>query len=106
MIPLIAAAETGDVFELPQLYDKSAGTVWKLLKIYIGDDRVRLGIYIAVDEASSVDADDLKNLSPDQLEESYDVEVAPLEDIESWIKSSATLKGLVDSNPNARRRRL
>ena len=104
MIPLIAAAQTGDVFELPQLYDQSAGTVWKLLKIYIGDDRVRLGVYIAADEASSVDADDLKNLSPDQLEESYDVEVSPLEDIESWIKSSATLKGLVDSNPNARRR--
>jgi hypothetical protein len=64
MIPLIAAAQTGDVFELPQLYNQSAGTAWKLLKMYIGDDRVRLGVYIAADEASSVDADDLKNLSP------------------------------------------
>ena len=65
---------------------------------------MRLGVYIAADEASSVDADDLKNLSPDQLGESHDVEVSPLEDIESRIKSSTTLKGLVDSNPNARRR--
>jgi hypothetical protein len=66
----------------------------KLLKICIEDGRARFGVYIATDEASSVDADGLKNLSPDQLEESHDVEVSPLEDIESWIKSSATLKGL------------
>ena len=44
MTPFIAAAQTGGVFELPQLHDQSAGTVWKLLKIYIGDDRVRLGV--------------------------------------------------------------
>jgi hypothetical protein len=44
MTPFIAAAQTGGVFELPQLHDQSAGAVWKLLKIYIGDDRVRLGV--------------------------------------------------------------
>jgi len=62
---------------------------------------------MAANDAPSVHADDLQHLSADEIEmqHSYDVELAPLEEIESWIKATAALKVLVESNPNARRSR-
>ena len=105
MVPIITSAEAGGIFELPELYDKSIGTVWKLLKTYVEDDGSRWGLYMAADDAPSVHADDLQNLSADEMQDSYDVELAPLEEIESWIKATAALKALVESNPNARQSR-
>ncbi len=45
MVPIISSAEAGDTFELPELYDKNIGTVWKLLKTYVEDDGSRWGLY-------------------------------------------------------------
>ena len=45
MVPIITSAEAGGTFELPELYDKSIGTVWKLLKTYVEDDGSRWGLY-------------------------------------------------------------
>jgi hypothetical protein len=78
--------------------------------------------------SGTVDDDDLRNLSPNELqaryynmlflfavpiayiqrayfpfEDSYDVELAPLESIESWITSSTILRNSIESNPNLRR---
>ena len=103
VINIQASAESGRLFELPEKYHESAGTVWKLLKVSVEDDGSRWGAYIAADDAACVDDDDIKNLSLNELKDSYDVELAPLEDIESWIQSSAILTDVVEDNPNVRR---
>ena len=106
MVPLIAAANSGDLFEMPEGFDQCAGTVWKLLKVYVEDGSVvneRLGAYIAAEEADLVDPDDLRELTADELQDSYDVLIALLSDIESWIKESAVLSKAIKSNPNRRR---
>ena len=107
MGPLIAAATSGDLFELPERYEECAGTVWKLLKVYVEDGNITneiLGAYIAAEEADTVDPDDLRELTADELQNLYNVEIAPLADIESWIKESNILSKAVRSNPNRRRR--
>jgi hypothetical protein len=78
------------------------GTVWKLLKTYVDGKCVQWGTYIAADEAASVDFNGICNLTMDELQDSHDVEIAPLADIETWIQTSATLKAAVNANPNAR----
>ena len=101
--PLMAAAELGDMFELPEGYHESAGTVWKLLKTSIEDDGTAWGAYIAADEAGVVDENDVRNFTMEELQDSYEIELAPLADIESWIQMSAMLRDSVDRNPSARR---
>jgi hypothetical protein len=68
MSTLIHAAKSGDTFELPERYNESIGTVWKLLKVSVEDNGSRWGVYIAVEEAAAVDEDDLRNLTPDELQ--------------------------------------
>ena len=68
MAPILRAAQSGDTFELPEHYNESIGTVWKLLKISVEDDGSRWGVYIAAEEAGTVDDDDLQNLSPNELQ--------------------------------------
>jgi hypothetical protein len=50
-----------------------------------------------------VSEEDLQHLSPNQLQDSYDVELAPLESIEAWIHASRDLRAAVNLNPNVRR---
>jgi len=59
MAPILRTAQSGDTFELPEHYNESIGTVWKLLKIVVEDDGSRWGVYIAAEEAGTVDDDDL-----------------------------------------------
>ena len=47
--------------------------------------------------------EDLQHLSPNELQDSYDVELAPLESIEAWINASRDLREVVNLNPNVRR---
>ena len=101
--PLITLAESGKTFELPDEYEESMGTVWKLLRVSVEDDGSRWGAYIAADEADSVDPDDLRNFTMEELQDSYEIELAPLEDIETWIRSSAVLASSIESNSNLRR---
>lgn len=102
ILPLLTEAESGAEFELPDRYKESAGTVWKLLKVAIEDDGLRWGAYIAADEAAGVDPDDIQNLTLDELQDSYQVTLALMEDIESWIQSSGALQVAVAQNPKAR----
>ena len=77
-----------------------------MLKVYVEDGNVineKLGAYIASDEADTVDPEDLRELTANELQDSYDVMIAPLADIESWIKESNVLSKAVESNPNRRR---
>jgi hypothetical protein len=68
MAPILRAAQSGDTFELPEHYNESISTVWKLLKISVEVDGSRWGVYIAAEEAGTVDDDDLTNLSPNELQ--------------------------------------
>ena len=103
ILPLLTQAESGAEFELPARCAESAGTVWKLLKVAIEDDGLRWGAYIAAEEAGDVDPEDIQNFSLDELQDSYQVTLALMEDIESWIQSSGALQAAVVQNPNARR---
>ncbi len=47
--------------------------------------------------------EDLQNLSPNELQDSYDVELAPLESIEAWINASHDLRAALNLNPNVMR---
>ena len=44
MVPILAAAKSGDSFELPEHFSESIGTVWKLLKTSVEDDGSRWGV--------------------------------------------------------------
>jgi hypothetical protein len=101
-----AAVESGEEFELPHGHDDCAGTVWKLLRTYVGvadGAEAKLGAYMPSDEVTSIDPGDLRNLTADELQDSYDVEIAPLEHIEAWIRQSAITKAAVETSPNRRR---
>jgi hypothetical protein len=102
MIPMVAAAEAGATFELPASYRESVGTVWKLLRTEVRDDTSRWGAYMPADEAAVVDPDDLRNFTMEELQDSYDITLAPLDSIEAWIQTSAVLSEAVNNNPNAR----
>ena len=103
ILPLLTQAESGVEFELPARYAESAGTVWKLLKVAVEDDGLRWGAYIAAEEAGNVDPEDIQNCSLDELQDSYQVTLALMEDIESWIQSSDALQAAVEQNPKVRR---
>ena len=102
MIPMVAAAEAGATFELPASYRESVGTVWKLLRTEVRDDTSRWGAYMPADEAAVVDPDDLRNFTMEELQDSYDITLAPLDSIEAWIQTPAVLSEAVNNNPNAR----
>jgi hypothetical protein len=68
MSTLIHAAKSGDTFELPERYTENICTVWKLLKVSFEDNGSRWGVYILAEEAAAVDGDDLRNLTPDELQ--------------------------------------
>ena len=104
LVSIQAGVESGCEFEMPEHCTENLGTVWKLLKIAVEDDGSKWGAYMPADEAAVVDEDDLNNLNLHDLQDSYDVNLAPLDDIETWIKASAILKDSVDNSPNVRRR--
>ena len=54
------------------------------------------------DEVDVVDPDDLRNFTMEELQDSYDITLAPLESIEAWIQTSAVLSEAVNNNPNLR----
>ena len=102
IVPMVTAAEAGATFELPVTYRESAGTVWKLLRTEVRDDTSRWGAYMPADEVDVVDPDDLRNFTMEELQDSYDITLAPLESIEAWIQTSAALSEAVNNNPNLR----
>ena len=98
-----STAETGAEFELPEKHDEWAGTVWRLVKVYVKANKSRWGVYVAKDEVTSEMLEDAEHLTMDELESSYDVEVAPLSQIQKWIKKSAAVHAIIDKHPNRRR---
>ena len=102
IVPMVTAAEAGATFELPVTYRESAGTAWKLLRTEVRDDTSRWGAYMPADEVDVVDPDDLRNFTMEELQDSYDITLAPLESIEAWIQTSAVLSESVNNNPNVR----
>ena len=102
IVPIIAAVMSGDEFELPDHHEDSVGTVFKLIKVSVDDGDERWGVVMPADEVGSVDEDDVKHLTPNELEDSYNCWTAPLKDIEDWIATTARLKAALAANPNIR----
>ena len=92
------ALELTGIFHLEVVY-------WPIMDpTGLGETReAKLGAYMPSDEATSIDPDDLRNLTANELQDSYDVEIAPLEHIEAWIRQSAITKVAVETSPNRRR---
>ena len=91
IVPMVTAAEVGATFELPVTYREGAGTVWKLLRTEVGDDTSRWGACTPADEVGVVDPDDTRNFTMEELQDSHDITLAPLESIEAWVQTSAVL---------------
>lgn len=98
-----SAARAGSEFELPDTHDECAGTVWLLVKVYVQENKSRWGVYVAKDEVTNEMLEDAEHLSLEEMEASYDVETAPLAQIQNWIQKSATVAADVDKHPNRRR---
>jgi hypothetical protein len=100
---LASAARAGSEFELPDKHDECAGTVWLLVKVYVQENKSRWGVYVAKDEVTNEMLEDAEHLSLEEMEASYDVETAPLAQIQNWIQKSAAVAAEVDKHPNRRR---
>ena len=98
-----ALANSGAEFENPVEWDRSIGTVWRLLKVCVKDDSARWGSYAPTDEVTAVMEDDAELMSMDDFEAAHNVEVSPLHQIEAWIKRSAEVADIVEDHPNRRR---
>ena len=77
-----AVAELLDVaagaeFELPAHYVETAGTRWKLLRVYLEECTGRqVAAYCPADEAACIPDTDIAELALEDLEREYDIEVA------------------------------
>ena len=81
----------GTEFQTPKKFRGAVGTTWKLLKVYVDDDGTTWGAYMPKDEGMIVDAEDLEHCSKEDLELSYDIEIAEISKIKAWIKASKDL---------------
>jgi hypothetical protein len=81
----------GTEFQTPKNFRGAVGAVWKLLKVYVDDDGTTWGAYMPKDEAMIVDEEDLEHCTKEDLELSYDVDIAEMSKIKAWIKASKDL---------------
>ena len=88
---------------MPDKHDECAGTVWLLVKVHVQENKSRWGVHVAKDEVTNEMLEDAEHLSLEEMEASYDVETAPLAQIQNWIQKSATVAAEVDKHPNRRR---
>ena len=85
-----AVAKSGDVFELPDDHEDCSGTVWRLLQVHVdGGMATRMGAYAPKDKATIEMAEEASHLTKDELHVAYDAEIAPLDDIEPWVRMTA-----------------
>jgi hypothetical protein len=102
IVPMVTAAEVGATFELPVTYREGAGAVWKLLRTEVRDHTSRWGACMPAGEVGVVDPDDLRNFTMEELQDSCDITLAPLEPIGAWIQTPAVLSEAANNNPNLR----
>ena len=82
----------GVEFETPTRFRGAVGTKWKLLKVYVDDDGSQWwGAYMAAEESVVVDDEDLQYCTKEELELSYDIEIAEMDKIRDWILESKAL---------------
>jgi hypothetical protein len=99
-----AVAKSGDTFELPGDHEDCSGTVWRLLRVYVDGDLVtKMGAYAPKDEVTEEMAEEASHFTMDELQAAYDVEIGPLDHIESWIRMTAEVAKIVENHPNRRR---
>ena len=100
----LADVAAGAEFELPSHYVETAGTKWRLLRVYYEESTGRqVAAYCGVDEAAAIPEDDVAQLSMQDLEREYDIEVAEYSAVQSWISASQATAVAVVSHANARR---
>ena len=94
----------GAEFDLPEHYIKCAGTRWRLLRVYLEERSGRqVAAYCPADEAASIPADDVAELSLSDLEREYDVEVAEYSAVQAWVSASAVTAAVVARSSGTRR---
>jgi hypothetical protein len=98
-----ALATSGAEFENPVGWERSIGTVWRLLQVYVKENNTRWGAYSPTDEVTTTMEDDADSMTMDEFEAAHDVEVSPLHKIEAWIARSAAVAEVVEHHPNRRK---
>jgi hypothetical protein len=100
LVDVAAGAE----FELPAHYVETAGTKWRLLRVYFEESTGRqVAAHCGVDEATAIPEEDIAQLSMQDLEREYGIEVAEYSAVQSWISASQATAAAVVSHTNARR---
>jgi hypothetical protein len=100
LVDVAAGAE----FELPAHYVETAGTKWRLLRVYFEESTGRqVAAYCGVDEATAIPEEDIAQLSMQDLEREYDIEVAEHSAVQSRISASQATAATVVSHTNTRR---
>jgi hypothetical protein len=100
LVDVAAGAE----FELPAHCVETAGTKWRLLRVYFEESTGRqVAACCGVDEATATPEEDIAQLSMQDLERECDVEVAEHSAVQSWISASQATAVAVVSHTNARR---
>ena len=104
-----ALSELGDIqknaeFELPAFYEEHAGTQWRLLRVYYEDATGKhVATYCPADEADAISEEELKALSPQELQAEYDVELEDLSVVKLWIEASKRTAEVARSTSGLRR---
>ena len=94
----------GAEFDLPAHYVESAGTKWRLLRVYLDEKTGRqVAAYCGVDEAACIPEEDIDNLSLEDLEREHDIEVAEYSAVRAWISASKATAVVAATHSNARR---
>ena len=93
-------------FELPKHYVLSAGTKWRLLRVYYDSNTgSQLAAYCPVDEADAIPSEDIAALSLQDLEREYDIEVAQYDKVQAWIAASKDTAAVAVATEGLRRSR-
>ena len=106
-----AVAELLDVaagaeFELPAHYVETAGTRWKLLRVYLEESTGRqVAAHCPADEAAATPETDMAELALEDLEREHDIEVAEHSAVQAWVSASATTAAVVTRHSDLRRSR-
>ena len=91
---------------LPAHYVETAGTRWKLLRVYLEECTGRqVAAYCPADEAACIPDTDIAELALEDLEREYDIEVAEYSAVQAWVSASATTAAVVTQHSHLRRSR-
>ena len=81
-------AQSAKEFQMPDHYDQAAKTVWRMIRVFVERDGSRWAAVMPKDDVTHDMLDEVDELTMDELENLYDVTIAPLAKVQEWIQKS------------------